>query len=95
MVEAVEVADGVDRQRARCAGGDVVPSLFFSDRIPEIAEAKAICGGCTQVRPCLDGALARREACGVWGGELFVDGKVVAHKRPRGRPRKHPLPVPA
>jgi WhiB family transcriptional regulator, redox-sensing transcriptional regulator len=25
---------------------------------------------------------------GVWGGELFVAGRVVRRKRPRGRPRK-------
>ena len=37
---------------------------------------------------CLDGALTRREPWGVWGGELFVHGKVVAQKRKRGRPPK-------
>jgi WhiB family redox-sensing transcriptional regulator len=29
---------------------------------------------------------------GVWGGEVFVDGRPVPFKRSRGRPRKHPLP---
>ena len=48
---------------------------------------------------CLDSALARREPWGVWGGELFVHGKVVAQKRKRGRPPKirpaeTELPVP-
>ena len=38
--------------------------------------------------PCLAGALERREPWGVWGGELFVNGKVVAQKRKRGRPPK-------
>ncbi|HEX6577357.1 MAG TPA: WhiB family transcriptional regulator, partial [Jiangellaceae bacterium] len=33
-------------------------------------------------------AHARREPWGVWGGELFISGVVVARKRPRGRPRK-------
>jgi WhiB family redox-sensing transcriptional regulator len=28
----------------------------------------------------------------VWGGEVFVDGQVVAVKRRRGRPPKHPRP---
>ena len=40
---------------------------------------------------CLAGALERREPWGVWGGELFIAGVVVARKRPRGRPRKHPV----
>jgi len=26
----------------------------------------------------------------VWGGQLFKDGKVLAVKRPRGRPPKDP-----
>ncbi len=34
------------------------------------------------------GALTRREPWGVWGGELFVNGKIVAQKRKRGRPPK-------
>jgi WhiB family transcriptional regulator, redox-sensing transcriptional regulator len=32
--------------------------------------------------------LARREPWGVWGGELFLQGRVIPRKRPRGRPRK-------
>jgi WhiB family redox-sensing transcriptional regulator len=38
---------------------------------------------------CLDGALARQEPWGVWGGELFLKGTVIPFKRPRGRPRKN------
>jgi WhiB family redox-sensing transcriptional regulator len=37
---------------------------------------------------CLAGALQRGEPCGVWGGELLLNGTVIADKRPRGRPRK-------
>jgi WhiB family redox-sensing transcriptional regulator len=32
-------------------------------------------------------ALSRQEPVGVWGGELFEDGKVIARKRKAGRPR--------
>ena len=45
-------------------------------------------GGCPVRIECLAGALNRGEPWGVWGGELFVHGTVVARKRPRGRPRK-------
>ena len=38
---------------------------------------------------CLAGALERREPWGVWGGEIFERGTIIARKRPRGRPRKH------
>ena len=41
---------------------------------------------------CLSGALERAEVYGVWGGELVVDGVIVAVKRGRGRPPKHPRP---
>src|SRR5438105_4114604 len=36
------------------------------------------------------GARARSEPYGVWGGRLFFKGKVLAFKRPRGRPPKTP-----
>ena len=42
-----------------------------------------------------DGALARREPWGFWGGQLFLAGAVVARKKPRGRPRKDAADVEA
>lgn len=64
-------------------------ALFFSDQIPDIRRAKALCLDCTLVEPCLAGAVARREPWGVWGGELFANGKILAQKRKRGRPPKN------
>ena len=37
---------------------------------------------------CFEAAQSRREPYGVWGGRLFFKGKVLAVKRPRGRPPK-------
>ena len=92
----VEVEDLVDREAASCGGTGATVALFFSDQLDAIARAKEICRGCSQIEPCLEGALARREPCGVWGGELFANGVILAHKRARGRPRKDErLPVPA
>lgn len=34
-------------------------------------EAKALCGGCPVRQECFNGALARREEHGVWGGHAF------------------------
>ncbi len=64
------------------------PEIFFAEDLPGVAAAKALCAGCPMVSACLQGALSRSEPCGVWGGELFVDGRVVAAKRTVGRPRR-------
>jgi WhiB family redox-sensing transcriptional regulator len=64
------------------------PELFFAESPRDVETAKAMCLDCPLRQTCLDGALERREPWGVWGGELFVSGVVVARKRPRGRPRK-------
>lgn len=34
------------------------------------------------------GAVERHEPHGVWGGEIFNRGTIIAEKRPRGRPRR-------
>lgn len=62
--------------------------LWFADTPADVEVAKSLCGGCPAATACLAGALERREPWGVWGGELFENGVVVARKRPRGRPRK-------
>ena len=80
--------------QARCADGHgTLTHLFFSDDVIDIARAKAICSKCQLTATCLDGALDRAEPWGVWGGELLDNGRIVVHKRPRGRPPKHPRPV--
>ncbi|MCU1659758.1 MAG: WhiB family transcriptional regulator [Pseudonocardiales bacterium] len=62
--------------------------LWFADTPAELEKAKALCLGCPARIACLTGALERREPWGVWGGEIFERGAIVARKRPRGRPRK-------
>jgi WhiB family redox-sensing transcriptional regulator len=64
------------------------PELWFAERPDEVALAQALCGDCALRAVCLAGALERREPWGVWGGELFERGTVVARKRRPGRPRK-------
>ena len=80
--------------KPRCADGHgTLTHLFFSDNALDTARAKAICGKCTLADDCLAGALDRAEPWGVWGGELVENGRIVAMKRPRGRPPKNPRPV--
>ncbi len=69
-----------------CRSND--PELFFAESPDDVEYAKSLCAECPLRRPCLAGALERREPWGVWGGELLVHGVVVPRKRPRGRPRK-------
>ncbi|OZM69933.1 WhiB family transcriptional regulator [Amycolatopsis antarctica] len=71
-----------------CRAGDA--DLWFAETPAELERAKALCSDCPVRAACLSGALARREPWGVWGGEIFERGAVVARKRPRGRPRKNP-----
>jgi WhiB family transcriptional regulator, redox-sensing transcriptional regulator len=88
--EEVSDATEVDWARARCRDGAAsLTSLFFSEQLDDIARAKAICGQCEVIEPCFRGALERREPWGVWGGQLFANGKVLAFKRKRGRPPKN------
>ncbi|MFE0641509.1 WhiB family transcriptional regulator [Streptomyces sp. NPDC058877] len=67
------------------------PEVFFAESPADVEYAKSLCRTCPLVAACLAGAQERREPWGVWGGELFVQGVVVARKRPRGRPRKNPV----
>ena len=70
-------------------GTGSMTELFFSEQLDDIAAAKAFCLGCpVQGRRASTARSTRREPWGVWGGELFVNGKIVAQKRKRGRPPK-------
>lgn len=78
---------------ARCNNGDPrTAQLFFSDDLVEIGQAKQICATCPVIVNCLDAAIERGEQWGIWGGQLFISGKIVMTKRRRGRPPKHPRP---
>ena len=77
---------GIDETELPCRSED--PELYFAESPSDVELAKAICRPCPIKAECLAGALERREPWGVWGGELFLSGAVIARKRPRGRPRK-------
>ena len=78
---------------AACADDDgALARLFFSEELEDIAAAKRICAACPVLEQCLEGALARKEPLGVWGGQLFQNGRILLAKRRRGRPPKNPRP---
>ena len=94
MLAGLQLNDTEERRqfaaRARCNdGAGTLVTLFFSEQLDDIAAAKAFCQGCPVKDQCLAGALERREPWGVWGGHLFLNGKVLAQKRKRGRPPKN------
>jgi WhiB family redox-sensing transcriptional regulator len=69
-----------------CRAGD--PDLWFAESPVQLEQAKALCESCPIRKGCLTAAIDRAEPWGVWGGEIFDQGVVIARKRPRGRPRK-------
>jgi len=93
LIQAIEAADQ-DWSLAACRQRPGVTDLFFSELIPDINRAKAICEGCVLLEPCLRGAIVRREPTGVWGGQLFANGHILPQKRKRGRPPKVRPPEP-
>jgi len=80
-----------DRDHADIPCLEYDAALWFAESPADVEFAKTLCGACPARAECLAGALVRQEPWGVWGGELFVQGAVVASKRPRGRPRKNPV----
>lgn len=88
------LVDRLIAARARCFDPrGLYTQLFHSDDPRDIARAKSICARCTVSAACLARALERAEPCGVWGGELFVDGAIATYPRRRGRRPKVLVPL--
>lgn len=77
------------RTRIPCRTGN--PDLWFAEQPGDLERAKGLCAPCPIRSRCLAAALDRCEPWGVWGGEILEQGVVIARKRSRGRPRKHPV----
>lgn len=81
-------------ERAAQARPGVVPcrtydsELWFSEDEAESMRAQQFCQTCPLKAVCLAEAIERKEPWGVWGGELFEKGRVLAQRKPKGRPRK-------
>ncbi|MEM7338037.1 MAG: WhiB family transcriptional regulator [Actinomycetota bacterium] len=88
----IDHADETWRVEAACRTIPEAWKLFYSEELHDIAAAKRVCAECPVIAPCLEGAINRAEPCGVWGGQLFLNGRILANKRRRGRPPKHPRP---
>lgn len=80
-----EPAPWYGQGQGACRG---MTDVFFSDEPGDIEQAKRICATCPVIEPCLEAAIAFPEPWGVWGGQLFRNGHILAVKRRRGRPSK-------
>jgi len=83
-----------DRDRDTLPCHDHNTDLDFAATPAALDHPHTLCAASPVRAQCLDAALEREEPWGVWGGEIIDRGVVVARKRPRGRPRKNPLPEP-
>ena len=92
METLLEFKPEIWRSEAACMRVGVPTDVFFSDHLGDIAEAKRICADCPVILECLEAAIARHEPWGVWGGQIFRKGKLIANKQRRGRPSKVPRP---
>ena len=93
IAEPIDDISPVVRAAAACRDLDpALAGIFFSDELQDIAAAKRICMTCPVMVECLEGAVERHEPWGVWGGQLFANGRILATKRRRGRPPKVPRP---
>ncbi|MBB2985835.1 WhiB family redox-sensing transcriptional regulator [Terracoccus luteus] len=96
-VRTMQLSELIDLRTQAQQVGETIPcrdydaELWFAERPDDVEFAKTLCGLCPARTQCLAGALERQEPWGVWGGQLLVQGVVVPRKRPRGRPRKHPV----
>jgi WhiB family redox-sensing transcriptional regulator len=89
---AITITKHTWEREAACRRDGVPTDLFFSEDLSEIAAAKRICAECPVMSQCLEQAIHNEEPWGVWGGQLFCNGKMLMVKRRRGRPPKHPRP---
>lgn len=67
---------------------EIGEEAYFSNKPHEVELAQDACLDCVLMFACQQGAKDRAEPWGVWGGEVFRDGKPISRYRGRGRPRK-------
>jgi WhiB family redox-sensing transcriptional regulator len=74
-----------DDEAGRLSGGaceEVDPELWFPEKGGAVGPAKRICRGCDIRERCLEGAMARDERFGVWGGLSRREREnLAAHRR--------------
>lgn len=67
------------------ACSQVDPEVMFAEDPLGIRSAKYVCGRCAFQIDCLEGALARREEYGVWGGLTYNEREALRKRKQRAR----------
>jgi hypothetical protein len=65
----------LDSAEPNCAGNPGPYVDYPDDDIPTPTEAYVMCKGCPVLLECARFASAYKPTVGVWGGEVYVDGK--------------------
>ena len=76
------------RSKAACLTVD--PELFFpigntGPAIMQVAEAKAVCRGCSVAGVCLQWAIDNNQDAGVWGGMSEEERRALKRRAARAR----------
>jgi hypothetical protein len=71
--------------RAACRGADV--GLFYSTEEADVRRALSYCARCEVREACLEVAMSREEAFGVWGGTPETHRRRIFRRERRQRQR--------
>lgn len=66
-----------DRSKSKCYKNPGPYIDYDEEDVPLASVAYKLCEGCPMLRECARFAAAYKPVVGVWGGEVYIDGKVV------------------
>ncbi len=66
-----------DRTKSKCYQNPGPYIDYDEDNVPFASQAYKLCEGCPMLVECARFAAAYKPVVGVWGGEVYIDGKVV------------------
>lgn len=68
---------------------EIDPNIMFPDNEFDVMEAKDVCLGCGFRDACLEGAMARREEFGIWGGTTPNERAALRRRQSRRSLREY------
>ena len=71
------LAEAFDRTASNCYENPGPYIDYDEDDVPFASTAYKLCEGCDMLVECARFAAAYKPVIGVWGGEVYIDGKVV------------------
>lgn len=68
-------------ERGLCQGQEWAFMDYESSSEPQVFQAQVLCASCPLLMNCRERARIERPAHGVWGGEVWYDGKITRRQR--------------